>query len=174
MRLKRRSRGQPRSTDSVSMDHDQSPIAPLFSDKSISRHARPVLLSPDWTGVRNRCSGGSKAPQRARCRSRRLSCDACRYCARLYGRGVRQSSFEIDHDQSADFAGNARVGNGLEARVDIQKFSRRLVFANAFLMIGSERIARASAVFARNAVQEGSGGAETRHAPGTTPAAAEI
>lgn len=75
---------------------------------------------------------------------------------------------------SADFAGYARVGDWLEARVDIQKIGRRLVFANAFLMAGSERIARVSGVFARNAVQDGSSGAETRHAPGATPAAAEI
>ena len=75
---------------------------------------------------------------------------------------------------SADFAGYARVGDWLEARVDIQKIGRRLVFANAFLMTGSERIARVSAVFARNAVKDRSSGAETRHAPGTTRAAAEI
>ena len=45
---------------------------------------------------------------------------------------------------SADFAGHARVGDWLEARVDIQKIGRRLIFANAFLMVGSERIARVS------------------------------
>jgi hypothetical protein len=35
--------------------------------------------------------------------------------------------------------------------VNIQKIGSRLVFANAYLLVGGERIARASAVFARNA-----------------------
>lgn len=52
---------------------------------------------------------------------------------------------------SADLAGHARVGDWVEAHVDIQKIGRRLVFANAYLLVGSERVARASAVFARNA-----------------------
>jgi acyl-coenzyme A thioesterase 13 len=52
---------------------------------------------------------------------------------------------------SADFAGHARIGDWLEARVDIQRIGRRLVFANAYLLVGEERIVRFSAVFARNA-----------------------
>ena len=52
---------------------------------------------------------------------------------------------------SADLAGHARVGDWVEAHVDVQKIGGRLVFANAYLLVGSERIARASAVFARNA-----------------------
>ncbi len=75
---------------------------------------------------------------------------------------------------SADFAGHARVGDWLEARVDIQKIGRRLLFANAFLMVGSERIARVSAVFARNTVQDGSHRAEIRHQQATTLAADTI
>jgi acyl-coenzyme A thioesterase 13 len=51
----------------------------------------------------------------------------------------------------ADFAGQARIGDWVEAHVDLQKIGRRLVFANAYLVVGAERIARASAVFARNA-----------------------
>jgi uncharacterized protein (TIGR00369 family) len=52
---------------------------------------------------------------------------------------------------SADFAGHARIGDWIEARVDIQKIGNRLVFANAYLTVDEERIVRASAVFARNA-----------------------
>jgi acyl-coenzyme A thioesterase 13 len=52
---------------------------------------------------------------------------------------------------SADFAGHAKVGDCLEAHVDTQKIGSRLVFANAYLLVGAERIARVSAVFARNA-----------------------
>jgi acyl-coenzyme A thioesterase 13 len=52
---------------------------------------------------------------------------------------------------SADFAGHARIGDWLEARVDLQKVGRRLVFANAYLVVGVERIARASGIFVRQA-----------------------
>ncbi len=52
---------------------------------------------------------------------------------------------------STDFAGQAKIGDWIEAHVDIQKIGSRLVFANAYLVVGAERIARASAVFARNA-----------------------
>lgn len=51
---------------------------------------------------------------------------------------------------TADFAGGAKLGDWLEAHVDLQKIGSRLVFANAYLVVGSERIARVSAVFARN------------------------
>lgn len=50
---------------------------------------------------------------------------------------------------SADFAGSAKIGDWVEAHVDIQKSGSRLAFANAYLTVGSERILRASAVFAR-------------------------
>ena len=52
---------------------------------------------------------------------------------------------------TADFAGSARLGDWVEAHVDIQKVGGRLAFANAFLMVDGERIVRASAVFARAA-----------------------
>jgi acyl-coenzyme A thioesterase 13 len=50
---------------------------------------------------------------------------------------------------SADFVGEARIGDWVEAQVDIQRIGRRLVFANAFLVTRGKRITRASAVFAR-------------------------
>ena len=52
---------------------------------------------------------------------------------------------------TADFAGAAKIGDWIEAHVDIQKIGGRLAFANAFLMVDGERIVRASAVFARGA-----------------------
>ncbi|CAA9554482.1 MAG: hypothetical protein AVDCRST_MAG88-998 [uncultured Thermomicrobiales bacterium] len=48
---------------------------------------------------------------------------------------------------AADFAGSARVGDWVEARVDIQRIGGRLAFANAYLWVGERRIVRASAVF---------------------------
>jgi acyl-coenzyme A thioesterase 13 len=50
---------------------------------------------------------------------------------------------------TADFAGAAKIGDWVEAHVDVQKLGGRLAFANAFLTVDGERIVRASAVFAR-------------------------
>lgn len=47
-----------------------------------------------------------------------------------------------------DFAGAAKIGDWLEARADIQKRGSRMAFANAYVSVSSERIVRASAVFA--------------------------
>lgn len=48
---------------------------------------------------------------------------------------------------TADFAGTARIGDWLEATVDIQKVGSRLAFANTFIRVGEERVVRASASF---------------------------
>jgi acyl-coenzyme A thioesterase 13 len=50
---------------------------------------------------------------------------------------------------SADFAGAAKVGDWVEAHVDVQKVGTRLAFSNAFLVVNDERIVRANAVFSR-------------------------
>lgn len=48
---------------------------------------------------------------------------------------------------SLDFAGTAKVGDWLEAHVDVLKQGERLAFANCFITAGEQRIVRASAVF---------------------------
>jgi uncharacterized protein (TIGR00369 family) len=48
---------------------------------------------------------------------------------------------------SLDYAGTAKVGDWIEARVGLQKRGGRLAFGNCFLCVGEERIVRASAVF---------------------------
>ncbi len=48
---------------------------------------------------------------------------------------------------SLDFAGTAKIGDWLEARVDVQKRGSRLSFANCYITVGEQRIVRASAVF---------------------------
>ena len=50
---------------------------------------------------------------------------------------------------TTDFVDSARRGDWLEAHVDIQKLGGRLAFANAYIVCGGKRIARASGVFAR-------------------------
>lgn len=49
----------------------------------------------------------------------------------------------------ADFAGAAKVGDWVEAHVDVHKVGSRLAFANTFLLVKGERIVRANAVFSR-------------------------
>lgn len=51
---------------------------------------------------------------------------------------------------TADFAGAPKVGEWVEAHVDVQKVGGRLAFASAFLVVGGERVVRGSAVFARH------------------------
>ncbi len=46
-----------------------------------------------------------------------------------------------------DFSGTAKVGDWLEASVDVQKRGKRLAFANCYISANQERIVRASAVF---------------------------
>jgi acyl-coenzyme A thioesterase 13 len=50
---------------------------------------------------------------------------------------------------SADFVGSPKVGDWVEAHVDVQKVGSRLAFANAFLVVNGERLVRANAVFSR-------------------------
>jgi acyl-coenzyme A thioesterase 13 len=50
---------------------------------------------------------------------------------------------------TADFAGAPKVGDWVEAHVDVQKVGGRLAFANAFLVVNGERVVRGSAVFSR-------------------------
>jgi uncharacterized protein (TIGR00369 family) len=54
----------------------------------------------------------------------------------------------VTSSMSADFAGSARLGDWVESAVDIQKVGRTLAFANVYLSVGEQRIARASGVFA--------------------------
>jgi uncharacterized protein (TIGR00369 family) len=46
-----------------------------------------------------------------------------------------------------DYAGVAKLGDWLEARVDIQKLGTRMAFVSAYLCVGEERIVRASGTF---------------------------
>jgi acyl-coenzyme A thioesterase 13 len=48
---------------------------------------------------------------------------------------------------SLDFAGAAKEGDWIEARIDFHKLGARLAFGNCYISVGATRIARASAVF---------------------------
>ena len=51
---------------------------------------------------------------------------------------------------TTDFVDAAKLGDWIEAHVDIQKLGGRLAFANAYIKCDGKRIARASGVFARS------------------------
>lgn len=51
---------------------------------------------------------------------------------------------------TADFVGSPKIGDWVEAHVDVHKIGKRLAFANAFLVVNGERLVRASAVFSRS------------------------
>ena len=53
----------------------------------------------------------------------------------------------ITANLTLDFAGTAKIGNWLEAHVDVQKRGSRLSFANCYITVNEQRIVRASAVF---------------------------
>ena len=55
---------------------------------------------------------------------------------------------------TTDFAGGAKVGDWVEAHVDVQRVGGRLAFASAFLVVNGERVVRGSAVFARGGAKE--------------------
>ena len=57
-------------------------------------------------------------------------------------RGMVTASLTIN------FAGSAKVGDWLEAHVEVQKHGSRLSFANCYICCGEKRIAHASALFA--------------------------
>ena len=61
---------------------------------------------------------------------------------------------------SVDFVGSAKVGDWIEAHVDVQKVGSRLAFSNAFLVVNGERVVRASGVYSR-----GSGALTERSSP---------
>jgi acyl-coenzyme A thioesterase PaaI-like protein len=58
---------------------------------------------------------------------------------------------------SADFAGSARIGDWVESRADIQRIGGRLAFVNVYLVVGSNRIVRASGVYIRGDGDAGRG-----------------
>jgi uncharacterized protein (TIGR00369 family) len=53
----------------------------------------------------------------------------------------------ITANLSLDFAGAAKAGDWLEAKVDFQKLGSRLAFGNCYISVGEQRVVRASAVF---------------------------
>jgi uncharacterized protein (TIGR00369 family) len=64
----------------------------------------------------------------------------------------------VTASMTLDFAGTAKIGDWLEAGVDILKQGSRLAFANCYITVGEQRIVRASAVFLVAGTLEGPAG----------------
>jgi acyl-coenzyme A thioesterase 13 len=71
-----------------------------------------------------------------------------RYRARLSHDIQRSAASHAD--DTADFAGIAKVGDWIEAHVDVHKIGGRLAFANCYILRDGERIVHGSGVFARS------------------------
>lgn len=53
----------------------------------------------------------------------------------------------VTASMTLDFAGTAKIGDWIEAAVDVLKQGGRLAFANCYITVGEQGIVRASAVF---------------------------
>jgi len=67
----------------------------------------------------------------------------------MHAKGDGKAAFVTAH-LAVDYAGAARLGDWIEAQVEIQRLGSRLAFANCYLVSGKRRIVRASAIFARS------------------------
>lgn len=53
----------------------------------------------------------------------------------------------VTASQTIDYAGKAELHDWIVVHTDVQKVGRSMAFANCYFIVGSKRIARASAVF---------------------------
>jgi acyl-coenzyme A thioesterase 13 len=70
----------------------------------------------------------------------------------MHAKGDGKAAFVTAH-LAVDYAGAAKLGDWIEAQVEIQRLGSRLAFANCYLVSGERRLVRASAIFARSEPQ---------------------
>ena len=113
-------------------------VGPLYARRRKGRELSiGVRIEDKHTNSRGICHGGVLATLAD------LSLGYAMH-AKLGGKG----SFVTAH-LSVDYAGSARVGDWIEAEVEIQRMGTRLAFANCYLVADGRQIVRASAIFAR-------------------------
>lgn len=66
---------------------------------------------------------------------------------RSTGQLTRKPVPRVTVSMTNDYAGTAKIGDWIEMHVDIQRLGRSLSFANAYLHLRGNRIARASGVY---------------------------
>lgn len=113
-------------------------VGPLYARKKRGRELSIGLrIEAKHTNSRGICHGGVLAT---------LADLSLGYAMHVKSGG--KVSFVTAH-LAVDYAGAARVGDWIEAEVEIQRMGTRLAFANCYLVADSRRIVRASAIFAR-------------------------
>lgn len=113
-------------------------VGPLYERKIDDDLSIGLLIQDKHTNSRGMCHGGVLAT---------LADLALGYA--MLARTADSGGFVTAH-LAVDFAGAVRVGDWIESAVDIQRVGGRLAFANCYLVSDGRRVARASAIFARD------------------------
>jgi uncharacterized protein (TIGR00369 family) len=114
-------------------------VGPLYERRTGTALSIGLLIEAKHTNSRGICHGGLLAT---------LADVALGYTMHAAGGG--RSGFVTAH-LAVDYAGSAKVGDWIEAEVEIQRVGTRLAFANCYLVANGQRIVRASAIFAHAA-----------------------
>jgi acyl-coenzyme A thioesterase 13 len=112
-------------------------VGPLYARKKRGRELSiGVRIEEKHTNSRGICHGGVLAT---------LADLSLGYA--MHAKTGGKTAFVTAH-LAVDYAGSARVGDWVEAEVEIQRMGTRLAFANCYLVAAGRRIVRASALFA--------------------------
>jgi acyl-coenzyme A thioesterase 13 len=115
-------------------------VGPLYARKKRGRELSiGVRIEEKHTNSRGICHGGVLAT---------LADLSLGYA--MHAKTGGKTAFVTAH-LAVDYAGSARVGDWVEAEVEIQRLGTRLAFANCYLVAAGRRIVRASAIFAATA-----------------------
>jgi acyl-coenzyme A thioesterase 13 len=115
-------------------------VGPLYSRKKRGRELSiGMRIEQKHTNSRGICHGGVLAT---------LADLSLGYA--MHAKTAGKVAFVTAH-LAVDYAGAARVGDWIEAEVEIQRMGARLAFANCYLVAEGRRIVRASAIFASTA-----------------------
>lgn len=113
-------------------------VGPLYAKKARGRELSIGLrIEAKHLNSREICHGGVLAT---------LADLALGYA--MHAKTGGKASFVTAH-LAVDYAGSARLGDWIEAEVEIQRIGTRLAFASCYLVADRRRIVRASALFAR-------------------------
>ena len=117
-------------------------VGPLYERRDGETVSIGLQLEEKHTHSRGKCHGGVLA----------TLADLALGYAMLAKTGDR-GGFVTAH-LAVDYAGACRAGDWVESQVEIQRVGSRLAFANCYLVANGARIARASAIFAREGQRE--------------------
>ena len=113
-------------------------VGPLYERREAGSVSIGVRIEEKHANSRGICHGGMLAT---------LADLALGYAMIAHSGG--RAGFVTAH-LAIDYAGAARLGDWVASEVEIQRVGSRLAFANCYLVSGTTRIVRASAIFARS------------------------